>query len=189
MNPKVDSYLKRAKNWQPEMAKLRAIALAAGLTEEIKWGKPCYTLDGQNVAIIIPFKHYVALMFFKGALLRDAGGLLVRPGQLQSGRQMRFTDLGGLLKMERTLKAYLREAIEVERAGLEVEYKREFTIPEELQQQFEKSSKLKKAFEALTPGRQRGYVYYFSAAKQSKTRTSRIEKCAPQILKGKGLND
>lgn len=189
MNPKVDSYLKKSKKWQPEMARLRTIVLSCGLTEELKWGKPCYTVDGKNVVIIGPFKDYCVLGFFKGALLNDAKGILVRPGQLQSGRQIRFTDLNAIAKMEPVLKNYIREAIKVEKAGLEVEYKTDFTIPEELQHKFGATPALKKAFEALTPGRQRAYVFYFSAPKQSKTRTSRIEKSAPGILKGKGLND
>jgi uncharacterized protein YdeI (YjbR/CyaY-like superfamily) len=171
------------------MARLRTIVLSCGLTEELKWGKPCYAVDGKNVVIIIPFKNYCALGFFKGALLKDVKGILVKPGQLQSGRQIRFNDLGAIAKLENVLKAYIREAIKVENAGLEVEHKTEFTIPEELQQTFAAEPALKKAFEALTPGRQRGYAFYFSAPKQSKTRTSRIEKSTPRILQGKGLND
>lgn len=189
MNSKVDAYLRRAKNWKAEMTRLRTIVLSCGLTEELKWGKPCYTVDGKNVAIIQPFKSYFALMFFKGALLKDAKRKLVQPGKLQAGRQLRFADLGEITKMEGIVKAYIREAITIEKTGLDVQYNTEFTIPEELQQKFKTSPSLKKAFEALTPGRQRGYVFYFSAAKQSTTRTSRIEKCAPQILQGKGLND
>jgi uncharacterized protein YdeI (YjbR/CyaY-like superfamily) len=189
MNSKVDSYLRKSKKWQPEMARLRTIVLSCGLTEELKWGKPCYAVDGKNVVIIIPFKNYCALGFFKGALLKDVKGILVKPGQLQSGRQIRFNDLGAIAKLENVLKAYIREAIKVENAGLEVEHKTEFTIPEELQQTFAAEPALKKAFEALTPGRQRGYAFYFSASKQSKTRTSRIEKSTPRILQGKGLND
>jgi len=189
MNSRVDAYLRKSKKWQPEMARLRTIVLSCGLTEELKWGKPCYTVDGKNVVIIIPFKDYCALGFFKGALLKDIKGILVTPGQLQAGRQIRFIDLDIIAKIENVLKAYIREAIKVEKAGMEVEHKREFTIPEELQQKFDAMPALKKAFEALTPGRQRGYVFYFSAPKQSKTRTSRIEKSTPRVLQGKGLND
>ena len=189
MNSKVDGYLRKSKKWRPEMARLRTIVLSCGLTEEFKWGKPCYAVDGKNVVIIIPFKNYCALGFFKGALLKDVKGILVQPGRLQSGRQIRFSDLGTIAGMESVLKTYIREAVKVEKAGLEVEFKTEFTIPEELQRKFDATPGFKKAFEALTPGRQRGYVFYFSAAKQSKTRTSRIEKCAPRVLQGKGLND
>jgi uncharacterized protein YdeI (YjbR/CyaY-like superfamily) len=189
MNSKVDGYLRKSKKWQPEMARLRTIVLSCGLTEELKWGKPCYAVDGKNVVIIIPFKNYCALAFFKGALLKDVKGILIKPGQLQSGRQIRFSDLGIIAKMENVLKAYIREAIKVEKAGSEVEYQTAFTIPAELQQKFDATPTLKKAFEALTPGRQRAYVFYFTAPKQSKTRTSRIEKSMPQILQGKGLND
>ena len=189
MTSKVDTFLRKSKTWQPEMTRLRAIVLSCGLTEEFKWGQPCYTVDGKNVVIIGPFKNYCVLGFFKGALLKDVKGILVKPGQLQSGRQIRFTDLSTIAKMEAVLKAYIREAVNVERAGLEVERKTEFAIPEELQQTFDAKPAFKKAFEALTPGRKRGYVFYFSAPKQSKTRTSRIEKSAPRILQGKGLND
>lgn len=189
MNPRVDFYFDKAKTWQKERKKLRTIVLACGLTEELKWGKPCYTLDGKNITLIVAFKNYCALLLPKGALLKDPKRILVTPGQMQSTRQIRFTNVADIAKMESALKAYIREAIKVEKAGLEIEYKTEFTIPEELQLKFDAKPALKKAFEALTPGRQRGYIFYFSAPKQSKTRTSRIEKWTPQILRGKGLND
>lgn len=174
------------------MKKLRAIVLDCGLAEELKWRAPCYTFQDGNVVIIQGFKEYCALMFFKGALLKDAKGVLVKPGEnTQAGRQIRFSSVREIAAMEPTLKAYIREAVEVEKAGLKVKVKkkRNFVIPDELRQKFAELPALKTAFGALTPGRQRAYVLYFSAAKQPKTRESRVAKCARQILAGKGLND
>ena len=192
MNPKVDAYLSKAKKWRKEIEKLRRILLGCQLTEELKWGKPCYTFQTSNVVIILPLKEYCALLFCKGALLKDAHGILVKAGEnTQAARQIRFTHLREIVERETILKTYIQQAIEVERAGLEVVYKKisEFKVPEELQRKLDEVPALKTAFTALTPGRQRGYLLYFSAAKQSKTRESRVEKCMPQILKGKGLND
>src|SRR6266496_1060297 len=192
MNPKVDQYLRRAKKWQKEMEKLRTISLGCGLTEESKWGKPCYTFQNSNIVLVHGFKEYCALLFFKGALLKDAKGILVQQTEnVQAARQIRFTNVREIVEMEPVLKAYIKEAIEVEKAGLEVDYKKtsEFVIPEKFQNRLDESPALKTAFAALTPGRQRGYILYFSAAKQSKTRESRVEKCVQQILDGKGLND
>ena len=192
MNPKVDQYLRRAKKWQKEMEKLRRISLGCGLTEELKWGKPCYTFQNSNIVLIHGFKEYCALLFFKGALLKDAKGILVQQTKnVQAARQIRFTNVREIDKIEPILKAYIKEAIEVEKAGLEVAYKKtsEFVIPEEFKNRLDESPALKTAFASLTPGRQRGYILYFSAPKQSKTRESRIEKCMQQILDGKGLND
>jgi uncharacterized protein YdeI (YjbR/CyaY-like superfamily) len=190
MNPKVDGYITRAKKWREETKKLRMILLDCGLTEELKWGKPCYTFRESNVVIIQGFKEYCALLFCKGALLKDAKGILIQQTEnMQAVRQIRFTNVREIVAP--VLKAYVRAAIEVEKAGLEVTYKKtsDFKIPEELQNKLNEVPALKTAFEALTPGRQRGYILYFSGAKQSKTRESRVEKCMPQILKGKGLND
>ena len=189
-NPEVDAYLRKATNWQQEMAKLRGISLGCGLTEELKWGKPCYTFQGSNVVIIQGFKESCALLFAKGALLKDPHHLLEKPGEnTQAARRIPFTNVGEI--KESILKAYIEEAVEVEKSGRDVEYKKisEFTIPEELQKRFDKNRALKTAFQALTPGRQRGYLLYFSSAKHSKTREARVEKCMPRILKGKGLND
>ena len=191
MNPKVDDYLKRATQWREEAEKLRAISLSCGLTEEFKWGKPCYSFQGSNLLIIQGFKEYCALMFCKGALLSDGKGLLIQQTEhVQAARQIRFTDVREIVKLEPVLKAYIHEAIEAEKAGLKVEFKSNpEPIPEELQRKLDGSPKLKTAFAALTPGRQRGYVLYFSGAKQSTTREARVDKCIPQILKGKGLDD
>jgi uncharacterized protein YdeI (YjbR/CyaY-like superfamily) len=192
MNSKVDVYLRNAKKWRKELEKLRTIILDCQLTEELKWGKPCYTFQKSNIVIILPLKEYCALLFCKGALLDDVKGILIKPGEnTQAARQIRFTNLREIVEMETILKAYIHQAIEVEKAGLEVNYKKttEFVIPEELQRKLDEITALKTAFAALTPGRQRGYLLYFSAAKQSKTRESRVEKCMPQILNGKGLND
>jgi uncharacterized protein YdeI (YjbR/CyaY-like superfamily) len=192
MNPKVDVYLSKAKKWQPEMKKLRSIILNCQLTEELKWAKPAYTFQKKNVVIIIALKDHCALAFCKGALLKDANGLLTNIGEnTQASRWIKFSSVRAIVEMEPVLKAYIHEAIEAEKAGLEVPYKKtaDFPVPEELKHKLDKSPSLKTAFNALTPGRQRGYLLYFSAAKQSKTRTSRVEKCTPQILKGKGLND
>jgi len=192
MNPKVDLYLSRAKKWQREMEKLRMIILDCQLTEELKWGKPCYTFQKSNIVIIVGFKEYCALIVCKGALLNDADGILIKPGEnTQAARQIRFTNVREIVEMEPILKAYIYEAIEAEKAGLEVNFKAitELIHPEEFQKQLDENSGLKAAFEALTPGRQRAYNLYFSAPKQSKTRESRVKKCMQQILNGKGLND
>ena len=191
-NPKADFYFTKPTKWQKELAKLRAIALASPLTEELKWGCPCYTFDKKNIVIIHAFKEYCALLFFKGALLKDAKGILIQQTEnVQAGRQVRFSSVQEIVKLEPTLKAYIREAMEVEKAGLKVKLKRtaEFPIAEEFQQKLDSMPALKTAFAALTPGRQRGYLVYFSGAKQAKTRAARVEKCMPQIFAGKGLLD
>src|ERR1017187_8115763 len=188
----VDGYLRREKKWREESEKLRAILLTCPLTEELKWGKPCYTFQESNVVIIHGFKNYCALLFCKGALLKDPKGILIQQTEnVQAARQIRFTNVRQIAEMVPVLKAYVREAIAAEKAGLEVKYKKtsDFKIPEELQNRFDEDLAFKKAFDALTPGRQRGYILYFSGAKQSKTRESRVEKCMQQILNGKGLND
>jgi uncharacterized protein YdeI (YjbR/CyaY-like superfamily) len=188
-NPKVDGYLRKAKKWQAEMTKLRRISLDSGLTEELKWGKPCYTFETSNVVIIQGFTEFCALLFCKGALLKDPNGILKKFGW-QAARRIPFSNVREIVEMEPTLKAYIREAIEAEKVGLKVEFKKKpEPIPEELQNKLDEIPALKTAFDALTPGRQRGYILYFSGAKQSKTRASRVEKCMQQILKGKGLND
>ncbi|CAG9933995.1 YdeI/OmpD-associated family protein [Candidatus Nitrotoga arctica] len=192
MNPEVDGYFRKAKKWQTELETLRMILLDCQLTEELKWGKPCYTFQGKNIVLIIRFKEYCALLFTQGDLLNDANGILIKPGaNTQAARQIRFTNVQEIVKMETTLKAYIYEAIEVNKAGLKVNFKKttEFIIPEELQNKLDAMPALKTAFNALTPGRQRAYILYFSAPKQSKTRESRVEKCRQQILNGKGLND
>ena len=189
MNPKVDGFLTKAKKWQEEMKKLRTISLGCGLTEELKWGKPCYTFQKSNIVIIQGFKEFCALLFCKGALLKDPHGILKEFGW-QAARRIPFSNVREIVEMEPILKVYIHEAIEAEKAGLKVNYKKNpEPIPEELQNKLDEISALKAAFEALTPGRQRGYILYFSGAKQSKTRASRVKKCMPQILKGKGLND
>jgi uncharacterized protein YdeI (YjbR/CyaY-like superfamily) len=189
MNPKIDEYLRKAKKWQKEMEKLRRISLGCGLTEELKWGKPCYTLQKSNIVIIQGFKEFCALLFCKGALLNDPSGILKKFGW-QAARRIPFTNVREIVEMEPILKAYIHEAIEAEKAGLKVTLKKiPEPIPEELQNKLDEIPALKAAFEALMPGRQRGYILYFSGAKQSKTRESRVEKCMPQILNGKGLND
>jgi uncharacterized protein YdeI (YjbR/CyaY-like superfamily) len=190
MNPKVDFYFDKAKKWQEELEQLRTIALDCGLTEELKWGCPCYTFQKTNIVLIHTFKEYCAFLFFKGALLKDAKKILIQQTKnVQAARQIRFTTAQEITKMRATLKAYIFEAIEVEKAGLQVSLKKttEFSMPEEFRDQLKENPMLKTAFKALTPGRQRGYLLYFSAPKQSKTRVSRIEKSIPQILKGKGL--
>ena len=208
MNPAVDFYFGRGNlpagmpiKWQKELEQLRMIVLECGLTEELKWGVPCYTyptgstgpsFHRSNIVLLHVFKEYCALLFFKGALLKDTNGILIQQTKnVQAARQIRFTNVRGIVKMKAILKAYIHEAIEVDKAGLEVKFKRttDFIIPEEFQKKLDKSRPLKSAFEALTPGRQGGYILYFSAPKQSKTRESRIEKYAQQILKGKGLHD
>jgi uncharacterized protein YdeI (YjbR/CyaY-like superfamily) len=190
-NPKVDAYFSRAKQWQEELKKLRAIILHCPLTEELKWGKPCYTFQNSNIVILQGFKEFCALLFAKGALLKDPKRILEKPGEsTQAARRIPFTNVREIAKMEPVLKAYINEAIAAEKAGLEVTFKKNpEPIPEELQNKFRESPALKTAFKALTPGRQRGYILYFSAAKQSKTRELRIEKWRRQILNGKGLND
>jgi uncharacterized protein YdeI (YjbR/CyaY-like superfamily) len=192
MNPKVDVFLRKAQQWQEEFEKLRMIVLDCGLTEELKWGKPCYSFQNSNIVLIHGFKEYCALLFVKGALLKDANGILITQTEnTQAARQIRFTNVREIVEMAPILKAYVQEAIEVEKAGLKVDFKKttEYKIPEEFQNKLNEIPALKTAFEALTPGRQRAYLLYFSAPKQSKTRESRVEKYMPQILNGKGLND
>jgi uncharacterized protein YdeI (YjbR/CyaY-like superfamily) len=191
-NPKVDECFSKAKKWREEMKRLREIILECELTEELKWGKPFYTVRDGNVLVIWGFKDHCALGFCKGALLKDANGILSNIGEnTQAVRKIRFTSIQEIVEMEPVLKAYIQEAIEVEKAGLEVKYKEtsEFTMPEELRNKLNEMPAFKTAFEALTPGRQRGYILHFSAPKQSETRASRIEKCMPQIFAGKGFND
>jgi uncharacterized protein YdeI (YjbR/CyaY-like superfamily) len=190
--PKLDGYFKKARKWQEELNALRRIVLEFPLTEDVKWRLPCYTFQNSNIVIMQLFKEYCALMFFKGALLKDAKRILVKIGEnTQAGRQVRFTDVRQIVQMEPILKSYIHEAIEVEKAGTKVSRKKtsDFTIPEEFQAKLDESRALKAAFDALTPGRQRAYIFHFSAPKLSKTRQSRVEKCMPQILTGKGLND
>jgi uncharacterized protein YdeI (YjbR/CyaY-like superfamily) len=192
MNPEVDAFLSSTEKWRREFEKLRMIILDCGLTEELKWGKPCYAFQGSNIVLIHGFKEYCAILFTKGALLRDPKHVLIQQTEnVQAARQIRFTNVREIVKLEAVLKAYIHEAVEVEKAGLTVNYKKtsEFKIPEEFQYKLNANPALNAAFHALTPGRQRGYILYFSAAKQSKTRESRVEKCMRQILKGKGLND
>lgn len=192
MNPNVDFYFSKAKNWQEELEKLRMIILGCGLTEELKWGVPCYMFEKSNIVLIHVFKEYCAVLFFKGALLEDANGILIQQTKnVQAARQIRFTNVREIVKMKLILKSYIYEAIEVEKAGLKVNLKktREFNMPEEFQKKLDKTPALKTAFHALTPGRQRGYMLHFSAPKQSKTREARVEKYMQQILNGKGLND
>jgi uncharacterized protein YdeI (YjbR/CyaY-like superfamily) len=192
MNPKVDFYFDKEKKWQKEIEQLRAIALDCGLMEELKWGCPCYTFNEANIVLIHVFKEYCAYLFFKGALLNDPESILIQQTKnVQSARQIRFTNVKEIVKMKAVLKAYIYEAIEVEKAGLRVKLKKtsEYPVPEEFQNKLDKNKALKKAFEALTPGRQRGYIFYFSQPKQSKTREARVEKYVQQILDGKGLDD
>ncbi|SFB44584.1 YdeI/OmpD-associated family protein [Algoriphagus aquimarinus] len=192
MNPRVDFFFDKPSQWQEEYRQLRTLILDCGLTEELKWGVPCYTQKGSNVVLIHGFKEYCALLFHKGALLSDAHDLLIQQTEnVQSARQIRFINLQEIVELKAALKEYVFEAIEVEKAGLKVELKKtkEYEIPEEFQEKLDESPALKAAFEALTPGRQRGYLLHFSAAKQAKTRESRVEKCIPQILSGKGLTD
>lgn len=192
INPKVDVFLSESKKWQAEFRELRMLVLDCLLTEEMKWGAPCYTFQNKNIVLIQGFKEYCALLFFKGALLKDPYGILIKTGEnTQAGRQIRFTNVQEIIEKRSILKTYIFEAIEVEKSGVKVDFKKtaEFTIPEEFQNKLEEAPALKTAFEALTPGRQRAYLLYFSAPKQSQTRVSRIEKCVPQILNGKGLND
>jgi uncharacterized protein YdeI (YjbR/CyaY-like superfamily) len=192
MNPKVDFYFNKAKTWQEEIKKLRKIVLDCELTEELKWGVPCYAYQKSNIVLIHVFNDYCALLFMKGALLSDTHGILIQQTEnVQSARQIRFTNLKEIVAQESIIKAYIYEAIEVEKAGLKVEFKKatEFAVAEEFQSQLDETPALKTAFEALTPGRQRGYLLYFAAPKQSKTRVSRVEKYVEHILNGKGLDD
>ncbi len=192
MNPKVDFYFIKANKWQEEIEQLRTIALDCGLTEQLKWGCPCYTLQKSNIVLIHVFKEYCAFFFFKGALLKDTKGILIQQTEnVQAARQVRFTNLKEIVKLKTTLKAYIHEAIEVEKAGLKVPMKKttEYKVPEEFQNKLDKNPQLKTAFNALTPGRQRGYLFHFSQPKQSKTREARVEKYIPQIMKGKGFDD
>jgi len=192
MNPKVDEFLTKAKRWKEEYETLRKIVLDCELTEDFKWMNPCYTFEKKNIVLIHGFKEYCALLFPKGALLQDSHGILIQQTEnVQGARQIRFTNMQEIVEKEAMLKAYIYEAIEVEKAGLKVKVKKpeELIIPEELQHKFDEIPALKTAFTTLTPGRQRAYILYFSAAKQSKTRESRVEKCIPNILNGKGLND
>jgi len=192
MSPKVDFYFSKAKKWQEELEKLRMIILDCQLTEELKWGVPCYTFQKSNIVLIHVFKEYCALLFIKGALLHDANGILIQQTKnVQAGRQIRFTNVREIIEMETILKAYINEAIEVEKTGLKVNFKKttEFIIPGEFQNKLYEIPALKTAFDAMTPGRQRSYILYFSAPKQSKTRESRVEKYMQRILNGKGLND
>jgi uncharacterized protein YdeI (YjbR/CyaY-like superfamily) len=192
MNPKVDFYFSKAKKWQEELARLRVIVLDCGLTEELKWGVPCYTFQKSNVVLIHVFKEYCALLFVKGALLNDPIGILVQQTEnVQAARQIRFTNVREIVELEPILKAYIYEAIEAEKAGLKVDYKKttEYSIPKEFQNRLDEMPALKEAFDALTPGRQRAYLLYFSAPKLSKTRETRVEKCMDLILDGMGLND
>jgi uncharacterized protein YdeI (YjbR/CyaY-like superfamily) len=191
-NPKVDWYFDKAKQWQAEIKKLRSIALDCGLTEDLKWGCPCYTLQGVNIVLIHTFKEYCALLFFKGALFKDPEGILVQQTKnVQFARQIRFASLKQINAMKAAVKAYIHEAIAVEKSGVKIELKKtsEFEMPEEFINKLDEDPDLKAAFDALTPGRQRGYLLYFASAKQAKTRAARIEKYTQQILAGKGLDD
>lgn len=192
MNRKVDIFLSKEKKWREEFEKLRAIILDCDLTEELKWGQPCYTYEDKNILLIHGFKDYCAILFMKGALLEDANGILIQQtANVQAARQIRFTSAREIAKLKTVLKSYIHEAIEVEKAGMKVALKKtlEYEIPEEFQVRLDKSAALKKAFYALTPGRQRAYLLYFSGARQSKTREARVARSLPAILKGKGPND
>lgn len=192
MNPKVDAFMEKTETWREEFEKLRKIALDCDLDEDLKWGQPCYALDGKNIVLMHGFKEYCALLFFKGALMKDPNGILIQQTEnVQAGRQVRFTNAGEIAQLQPVLTAYIREAIDVEKSGLKVEMKKtdEFAMPDEFRDKLDGDTSLKTAFEALTPGRQRAYLLHFSQAKQAKTRVARIEKCTPDILAGKGLND
>lgn len=192
MNPKVDFFFDKAKQWQKEFEKLRTIAQETSLNEELKWGCPCYTYHEKNIFLIHGFKEYCAILFFKGALLNDTHSILIQQTEnVQAARQLRFTTLQEIVDLEKIIKTYIYEAVEVEKSGIKVEMKetKQFEIPEEFKEKLEGNSALKEAFENLTPGRQRAYLLYFSSAKQSKTRGIRIEKYIPQIIIGKGIND
>jgi len=191
-NPKIDGYVRKSKQWQEVLQKLRTILLNCPLTEEVKWRHPCYTSETRNIVILGRFKEYCALTFVKGALLKDPKGILAKPGEdTQVSRVIRFTNVQQIAELEPILKAYIQEAIEVEKAGLKVTLKKitERPIPEELQTKFNENHAVKTAFRTLTPGRQRAYLIYFSGAKQSKTRQARVEKCVERILGGKGMDD
>ncbi len=192
MNPKVDFYFNKNKKWLNEIRKLRKIILACGLSEELKWGVPCYTLDDKNIVLIHVFKEYCAVLFFKGALLKDPEKVLIQQTEnVQAARQMRFISIEEVNELKSTLTAYIKEAVKIEKAGLKVKLKAtaEYKMPEELKIRLNESPAFKKAFNALTPGRQRGYILFFSAPKQSKTRESRIEKYTLSIFSGKGFKD
>ncbi|MGB5757637.1 MAG: DUF1801 domain-containing protein [Acidimicrobiales bacterium] len=190
MNPKVDAYISRSNRWQEELIDLRPILLSGGLTEEIKWGKPCYSYEGSNIAILQEMKDFLALMFFKGALLEDAAGVLEEQGpNSRSARRIQFTSVDDVARLADTVKAYIEEAIDVDQAGLEVGPAPELLLVDELQHRLDQDPALKAAFDKLTPGRQREYNLYFSGAKQAKTRQARIDKHAQKILDGKGLRE
>lgn len=192
MNPKVDWYFSKNEKWQKEINKLRAIVLGCDLVEELKWGCPCYTYEKKNIVLIHVFKEYCALLFFKGALLKDAKGILIQQTEnVQVARQIRFTDVKEITKLEKAIKTYIYQAVKVEESGVKAALKKtkEYSIPEEFQTKLDKMPALKKAFYALTPGRQRGYLLHFSSAKQAKTREARVEKYLKQILEGRGLED
>ena len=192
MNPKVDFYFTKAKKWQEEIVQMRLIALDCGLTEELKWGCPCYTFNNDNIVLIHVFKEYCAFLFFKGVLLNDTNGILIQQTEnVQSARQVRFTSLQEVIDLKTIVRGYIYEAIEIEKAGLKVELKKaaDFVVADEFKYKLDRIPALKAAFEALTPGRQKAYYLFFAAPKQSKTREQRVEKCMPQILNGKGLND
>jgi uncharacterized protein YdeI (YjbR/CyaY-like superfamily) len=191
-NPKVDFFFSKAKSWQQEYEQLRAIALDCDLVEELKWGVPCYTYENSNVVLIHGFKEYCALLFMKGALMKDPKSILVQQTEnVQSARQIRFTDVKQIEKLKSVIKTYIKDAIAVEQSGAKVEFKKatDFAVAEEFQRQLDQSTHLKEAFEALTPGRQKAYLLHFSSAKQSKTREARVEKAIPKILEGLGIDD
>lgn len=192
MNPKVNFFFENAGQWQEEFEKLRTIALSTELTEDLKWGCPCYTYEGKNIFLIHGFKEYCALLFFKGALMKDPDHILIQQSKnVQAARQIRFTEVAQIIDLEDVLRAYMFEAVEIEESGAKVEMKKtkEFEMAEEFQEKLDQNPALQEAFKALTPGRQRAYLLHFSSAKQSKTREARIEKCIPQIMDGIGLND
>jgi uncharacterized protein YdeI (YjbR/CyaY-like superfamily) len=192
LNPKVSTYVSKPGKWQEAYSRLREIVLDCGLEEEFKWGCPCYSYGGHNIVLIHGFKEYCALLFFKGALMKDAKGILIQQTEnVQAGRQIRFTSAAEIAKLEKTLKSYIKDAIAVEKSGQKIEYKetKEYSVPEELQIKFDELPALREAFYALTPGRQRGYLLHFASPKLSRTRESRVEKCMDQILEGRGLND
>ncbi len=192
MNPEVDAFLKRQERWKAELTRLRTLVAGSGLTEELKWGKPCYALDGKNVALLHGFKEYCAILFHKGSLMKDPKKVLVQQTEnVQAARQIRFSSLEDVTRLEKTVKAYMAEAVAIEKAGLRVQFKetKDFALPEELSAAFAKSARLKTAFGKLTPGRQRGYIFHFAQPKLPKTRVARIEKNAPRILEGLGLDD
>lgn len=192
MNPKVDWFFEKATPWQKEYTALRKIILDCDLVEELKWGQPCYTFEKKNIVLIHGFKEYCALLFFKGALMKDPAGILIQQTErVQGPRQIRFTSAGQITKMKAVLKKYVYEAIKVEESGAKVPLKKtsDFAVPEEFQRRLDRSAALRKAFYALTPGRQRGYLFYFGQAKQSKTRDARVGKYIPHILKGRGIDD